>query len=252
MSASSSSTADDPSFEGGAMPGARLLGLVQLMLQTGMAMARGINRIARQRLEGQDLARMAPAGFNATATSGLIVQAVAWTAALRERLLALAGRPSFVPRSGSRSGTRSPKGQGAPRGRGTSSYLPETVPEPTEGDWHDWRELARPWRMGPSGVAVATRMIAGLSNAEVVARICAKLSQAAAQLGADADVGRIAEMEAAARALCPDVEAAPDEAGDSGGDAAGASGASGGWEAASPPCGAATEADGKPPPKPPD
>jgi hypothetical protein len=212
------------------------------MLLTGMAMARGINRIARQRLEGQDLARMAPAGFNATATNGLIVQAVAWTAALRERLLVLAGRPSFVSRS---SGSRAPKGQGAPRGRGAGSYLPETVPEHVAGDWHDWLELAKPWRMGPSGVAVATRMIAGLSNAEVVTEICAKLSQAAAQLGADADVGRIAEMEAAARALCPDVDAPPEEAGES-------ERTSGGWETPSPPCGAAAGAAGEPPPKPPD
>jgi hypothetical protein len=216
------------------------------MLLTGMAMARGINRIARQRLEGQDLARMAPPGFNATATNGLIVQAVAWTAALRERLLVLAGRPSFVPRS---SGSRSPKGRGEPRGRGAGSYLPEAVPEPTEGDWHDWRELARAWRIGPSGVAVATRMIAGLSNAEVVTAICSKLSQAAEQLGAEADVGRIAEMAAAARALCPDVDAAPEEARDSGGTAACGSR---GWEAAPPPCGAQTEADRDPPPKPPD
>jgi hypothetical protein len=162
MSASfSSAAAEDPPFEGGAMPGVRLLGFVQRMLYTGMAMARGINRIARQKLDGQDLARMAPQGFNPTWTNGLVVQAVAWSAALRERLLALAGRPSFVSSS---SGPRSPKGQGAPRGRGTGSYLPETVPEPEAGDWHDWRELARPWRMGPSGVAVATRMMAGLSN----------------------------------------------------------------------------------------
>jgi hypothetical protein len=92
-------------------------------------------------------------------------------------------------------------------------------------------------------------MIAGLSNAEVVTEICAKLSQAAAQLGAEADVGRIAEMAAAARALCPDAEAAPDEAGESGGDAAGGSG---GWEARRAPCEAAAGADGEPPPKPPD
>jgi hypothetical protein len=224
------------------MSGVRLLGFVQRMLLTGMAMARGINRIARQKLEGQDLARMAPAGFNATATNGLIVQAVAWTAALRERLLALAGRPSFVARS---SGSRAPKGQGAPRGRGTGSYLPEVVPEQAEGDWHDWRELARPWRMGPSGIAVATRMMAGLSNAEVITEICAKLSQAAEQLGAEADVGRIAEIEAAARALCPDVDAAPEEAGES-------EGASGGWEARPEPCGAESAAEREPPPKPPD
>jgi hypothetical protein len=227
------------------MSGARLLGLVQRMLLTGMAMARGINRIARQKLDGQDLARMAPQGFNATATNGLIVQAVAWTAALRERLLALAGRPSFVPRSGS----RSPKGRGEPRGRGAGSYLPEAVPEPTEGDWHDWRELARAWRIGPSGVAVATRMIAGLSNAEVVTAICSKLSQAAEQLGAEADVGRIAEMAAAARALCPDVDAAADEDGDSGENP---DCGSGGWEAAPPPHGPETAADREPPPKPPD
>jgi hypothetical protein len=224
------------------MSGARLLGFVQRMLLTGMAMARGINRIARQKLDGQDLARMAPQGFNATWTNGLVVQAVAWSAALRERLLAVAGRPSFVPKS---SGSRAPKGQGAPRGRGTGSYLAEAVPEPTEGDWHDWLELARPWRMGPSGVAVATRMIAGLSNAEVVTAICSKLSQAADQLGAEADVGRIAEIEAAARALCPDVDAAPEEAGES-------KGASGGWEARPPPCSAESGVDREPPPKPPD
>jgi hypothetical protein len=228
------------------MYGARLLGFVQRMLLTGMAMARGINRIARQRLDGQDLARMAPQGFNATWTNGLVVQAVAWSAALRERLLAVAGRPSFVSRS---SGSRAPKGQGAPRGRKTASFRPDAVPEPTEGDWHDWRELARPWRMGPGGVAVATRMIAGLSNAEVVTQICAKLSEAAAQLGAEADVGRIAEIEAAARALCPDVDAAPDEAGDTGRDAASGSG---GWEAASPPRGAESDVGRDRPLKPPD
>ncbi len=227
------------------MPGVRLLGFVQRMMEAGMAMARGINRIARQKLEGQDLARMAPPGFNATATNGLIVQAVAWTAALRERLLAMAGRPSFV----SSSRPRSPRGKGAPRGRGTDSYLPEAVPEPTEGDWHDWRELARPWRMGPSGVAVATRLIAGLSNAEVVSGICSKLSQAAVQLGADADVGRIAEIEAAARALCPDEGVAPEAADDSGGTA---DCGSGGWEAAPPPRGAESETGRDPPPKPPD
>ncbi len=228
------------------MSGARLLGLVQRMLLTGMAMARGINRIARQKLEGQDLARMAPQGFNATWTNGVVVQAVAWSAALRERLLAVAGRPSFVSSS---SGPRARKGQGEPRGRGTGSYLPETVPEPEAGDWHDWRELARPWRMGPSGVAVATRMIAGLSNAEVVTQICAKLSQAADQLGAEADVARIAAIEAAARALCPDVDVVPDAAGDSGGTA---DGESGGWETRPPPCGAESGVDRAPPPKPPD
>ncbi len=127
--------------------------------------------------------------------------------------------------------------------------MPETVPEHVAGDWHDWLELAKPWRMGPSGVAVATRMIAGLSNAEVVAGICAKLSQAAAQLGAEADVGQIAEMEAAARALCPDVDAGPDEAADSGGTS---EGCSGGWEARPPSHGTETAADRDQPPKPPD
>jgi hypothetical protein len=228
------------------MSGARLLGFVQRMLLTGMAMARGINRIARQKLDGQDLARMAPQGFNATWTNGLVVQAVAWSAALRERLLVLAGRPSFVARS---AGPRAPKGQGSPRGRGTGSYLPEAVPEPEAGDWHDWRELARSWRMGPGGIAVATRMIAGLSNAEVVAAICAKLRQAADQLGAEADVARIAAIEAAARALCPDVDAAPDAADDSGGTA---DRESGGWEVRPPPCGLAAGANREPPQKPPD
>jgi len=243
MNAASAAAADDTPIEGGAMPGVRLLGLVQRMMQTGWAMARCVNRIARRRLEGQDLALMAPAGFNATLTNSLVVQAVAWTAALRERLLALAGRPSFVPASGSS------RGHGAPRGRGTGSYLPEAVAEAAEGDWHDWQELARPWRMGPSGVAVAANAIAALSNAEVVTAICSKLSQAAEQLGAEADVGRIAAIEAAARALCPDVGAAADEARKSGGDADCGSGV---WEAASPPCGAESAADSEPPPEPPD
>jgi len=249
MSAAAAPADADPSVEGGAMPGARLLGLVQRMMRTGLAMARGINRIARQRLEGQDLARMAPAGFNATLANALVVQAVAWTAALRERLFALAARPSFVPREERVKAGRVRAGH-APRDRDPGLYLPEVIAEAAAGDWHDWRELARPWRLGPRGVAVAARAIAGLSSAEVVTAICDKLGQAAEQLGAEADVGRIAAMAAEARALCPEAAAAPDKAADAGGRCEGDSG--GGEAGAPPPHGAGTAAENEPPPKPPD
>jgi hypothetical protein len=172
--------AQGPGTEGG---GRRLLGLVQRMIQTGMAMARGVNLIARQRLAGQDLSLLGPAGFNPTLASALVVQAVAWTAALRERLMVMAVRPPF---------TRGlPRPDRAPQGRSAPFCPPENLAEPTAQDWHNWQELARPWRMGPGGVAVATRAIAGMPDREVVAQICGKLSQAAAELGAEADVARI-------------------------------------------------------------
>ncbi len=191
---------------GGALPGRRLLGLVQRMMRTGMAMARRINRIARQRMAGEDLARLAPAGFNPTATNFLVVEAVSWTAALRERLLALAGPRALAPGL--------PREERAPRGRAgaTADLLTDCVAEVAEDPWHNWRELARPWRMGPGGVAFAARAIAGLSDREVVSQICDKLSRAATQLGAEADVARIAALEAAALALCPEAEDATEDA----------------------------------------
>ncbi len=223
--------AQGPGAESG---GRRLLGLVQRMIQTGMAMARGINLIARQRLAGQDLSLLGPAGFNPTLASALVVQAVAWTAALRERLMVMAVRPPF---------TRGlPRPDRVPQGRGARFSPPENLAEPTAADWHNWQELARPWRMGPGGVAVATKAIAGMPDREVVAQICGKLSQAAAELGAEADVARIAALEAAARALCPDVDAAPDATEDGPVDSGGASGGAGGWEFGSPPDGSATGA----------
>ncbi len=231
---------------GGQAPGAesgrrRLLGLLQRMLQTGMAMARGVNLIARQRLAGQDLSLLGPAGFNPTLASALVVQAVAWTAALRERLLVMAVRPPF---------TRGlPRPDRAPQGRSARFCPPDNLAEPTPEDWHNWQELARPWRMGPGGIAVATRAIAGLPDREVVAQICGKLSQAAAELGAEADVARIAALEAAARALCPEADAAEGNAGDAGG-AAGAGGAKRAWEAGPPPAWGESGAGHEPPPAP--
>ena len=137
---------------------------------------------------------MAPAGFNPTLTNALVVKAVGWTAALRERLLALAGPRALVP--GLPMLERAPQARGAAAG-----LLPEDAAEAAEGDWHDWAELARPWRMGPGGVAVSARAIATLSTREVVSQICGNLRRAAAELGAEADVERIAALEAAARAL---------------------------------------------------
>jgi hypothetical protein len=253
MSFSSTFSAADPLGESGAMPGAqgpgtegggrRLLGLVQRMIQTGMAMARGVNLIARQRLAGQDLSLLGPAGFNPTLASALVVQAVAWTAALRERLMVMAVRPPF---------TRGlPRPDRAPQGRSAPFCPPENLAEPTAQDWHNWQELARPWRMGPGGVAVATRAIAGMPDREVVAQICGKLSQAAAELGAEADVARIAALEAAARALCPDVDAAPDATEDGPVDSGGAEGGPDVWDVGSPPDGSAAGVGrDRPPPAP--
>jgi len=240
MSAAAALSVADPPVAGGALPGARLLGFVQRMMRAGMGMARGINRIARQRMEGQDLSRLAPAGFNPTSTNALVVEAVSWTAALRERLRALVVRPAFAPGL--------PKAERAPQARGAAPYLTEITYEVSADDHHDWPELARPLRIGPGGVAFAARMIAGLPDRAVVSVICGKLKQAAAALGAEADVGRIEALEAAARALCPDVDA-PEES------ASGSSGADGapGARAAGPPSDEPeTEAEHDPPPEPPD
>ena len=237
MSAAAALSVADPPVAGGALPGARLLGFVQRMMRAGMGMARGINRIARQRMEGQDLSRLAPAGFNPTSTNALVVEAVSWTAALRERLRALVVRPAFAPGL--------PKAERAPQARGAAPYLTEITYEVSADDHHDWPELARPLRIGPGGVAVALRAMAGLSNREVVSQICGMLQKAAAALGAEADVPRLAALAAAARALCPEAEAGP--AGGSG-----AGGASGTGEPGPSSDEPESEADDDPPPKPPD
>jgi hypothetical protein len=97
--------------------------------------------------------------------------------------------------------------------------LPEASPEAAADPWNDWRELAKPLRIGPGGVAAAERAIDGLPDQDVVSNVCDKLKRVADDLGADADVARIAAMEAAALALCPeeapaakDEVAEPDEA----------------------------------------
>ncbi len=197
--------------------------MAQRIMRAGMAMARGVNRIARHRLAGGDLTRLAPPGFNPTFANALIVQAVGWTAALRERLRAVAVPPAFVP-APPQAQPEPLKPERAPRARGAAFCLPESTWEPAEDDWHDWRELARPLRIGPSGVAVAARAIAGLSDQQVVTQICGNLSRAAAELGAEADVARIAALEAAAKALCPeaalcaDSDSSTNSAGDAPGD----------------------------------
>jgi hypothetical protein len=108
---------------------------------------------------------------------------------------------------------RQPERAPQPRAVATASLLPTGVVERTEDDLNDWQELARPWRMGLGGVAVAARLIERLSNREVVANICDLLRRAVTQLGADADIVRISALEAAALALCPEVGAAPKDAG---------------------------------------
>jgi hypothetical protein len=198
----------NPPEAGGAVSGGQgdgmgPLRLVQWMMDTGMAMARRINRIARQRLEGQPLSQLAPAGFNATLTNALVGQGVAWTAALRERLRG-AVWSGFVP------AIARLKSERAPQGRGAAFYLPKQVPNPTEADWHNWYELAKPLRIGPGGVAVASQQIAGMSDEDVVTAVCANYSKAAAQLGAEADIPRLAAMAASARALLNPAPAVPE------------------------------------------
>jgi hypothetical protein len=208
MSAATALPGDTPPLAGGAVPGGRrVLVLVERMRRTGMALAACINRIARQRLEGQDIRRMAPPGFSATATHALVVQAVAWTLALRERLLALyAVRPALAVAASA------PRTERAPRGHGADHYLPNELPNPTEDDWHDWWDLAKPLRIGPGGVAVATRQIAGKSSQQVVADVNANLSTALAQLGSAADVTVIGAVAAEAQALLRAAEAAEETA----------------------------------------
>jgi hypothetical protein len=210
MSAAFTPSADDPSVAGGAVSGGAgsdavfagrlLLGYGQRMMDAGRQVVRHINLIARQRLEGQPLSRLGPAGFNPTAVNALAVEAVGWTAALRERLQAVVP-PTFRFR------TKPSLEEPTPPGRGAAHFLPKEVPNPTEDDWHVWRELAKPFRLGPGGVAAAMRLIAGMSNAAVVRGICERLRKALIQLGTEADVPLIAALQAAALALCPLVPA---------------------------------------------
>jgi hypothetical protein len=162
-----------------------------------MEMARHINVIARQRLEGQPLSRLGPPGLNPTAVHALVFEAVAWTAALRERLQAVTP-PAFKFANGKDRSERSPPGRGA------AYYLPKEVPNPTpEDEGHNWRGLAQALRLGAGGLAVAIRLIEGLSNSAVVADICDKLKRAAAMLGAgDPARARLATLAAQAMALC--------------------------------------------------
>ncbi len=181
-----------------------------------MEMARHINVIARQRLEGQPLSRLGPPGLNPTAVHALVFEAVAWTAALRERLQAVTP-PAFKFSNGKDRSERSPPGRGA------AYYLRKEVPNPTpEDEGHNWRGLAQALRLGGGGLAVAIRLIEGLSNSAVVADICDKLKRAAAMLGAgDPARARLATLAAQAMALCAEeaVEAGVKDAGDGAGDA---------------------------------
>jgi hypothetical protein len=194
------------------VPGAGLLRVVQRFMQASMTMARRVTWIAQQKLMGEDLSRLAPAGFDATATHHLVLAAAAWTAALRARLRAQqAGQPvgPLVPPV--------PKSPRAPHGRGRPQLVTVMYGQ-APGDPHDWPALAKPWRIGPTGVAAALQLIADMSNRQVVSEICNNLRKAVVQLGAAADLPRIAALEAAARALCPEASAS-----ESGGRADGAS-----------------------------
>jgi hypothetical protein len=177
---------------------------------------------------------------------------VAWTAALRERLLALAGRPLLPLAPGLPK--PEPKPERAPQGRRAASVWTEITYEATEADWMvDWPELAKPLRLGPGGVAHAARMIADKSDREVVTHICDYLQRAAAQLGAEADVARIAALQAAALALCPDADDAGDRPADPGAARAAPAEPAGSEPVGSDPAGSAEAAEDDPPPrKPPD
>jgi hypothetical protein len=99
-------------------------------MQTGLGMARHINRVALEHLFGQDLARLAPAGFDAMLTYARIGKAVAWTAALRARLRARGMPLAFAPEVPK---NRQCEVERAPRGRGTIVTI-EVGPEWTEAE----------------------------------------------------------------------------------------------------------------------
>jgi len=187
------------------MPGVGLLRFVQLFMKSGMATARRVTRIAQHRLMGKDWSRLAPAGFNATMTHVFVAEAVSMTVALRARLrarlLALAGEPEppLVPEL--------PKADRAPRGRAKGQRV-TVIYQQEPGDPHDWPALAKPLRIGPNGVAAALQLIEGKSNRVVVTEISDFLRRALAELGAAADVARIAALEAGARKLCEQMEEA--------------------------------------------
>ncbi len=253
MSAATALPDDDPSVAGGAVPGAGLLGFLQRFKQTGMAMARGVNRIARQRLHGVDLSKLGPAGFNLTLANALVSDAMAWTAALRERLLAVV-RPALVPDP-----HKPVRAERAPQARGQTlkDLLPACVPNPTEADWHNYRNLAEPVRVGQNGMAFAEQLIAGLSDRQVVTEICGFLRRAAEELGAEADIARIEAMKEAALALCPEADeaesgAAADGVADAGGTGDGSAAQATGTGPAKMDDDEAGVGDDPPPKKPPD
>jgi hypothetical protein len=249
MSAAFTASVDDPPLAGGAVPGVALLRIAQRFMKAGMAFARSVTRIAQHKLMGEDLSRLAPAGFDATATDALVVEAVAWTVALRERLRALAGRP-LVPLVPGVPGV--PKAERAPQARGAAKRVTVSY-QAAPGDPHNWPALAKPWRIGPTGVAKALEQIEGKSNREVVSHICDFLRRAAMRLGAEADLPRLAALEAAARALCPEDEAAPDAAAGSGTAKAAPGACAAGPPSGEPPSrGPQSRVDDDPPKQPPD
>lgn len=218
---------------GAALPGAALgaaraplLGMVQRLVQTAMAMARCLNGIAQQGMLGRPLPAWAPETFNPTMTNAFVVMAVALSAALRRRLFASVLRPVLVaPLADLGPEQQGPHGpmpaKAASQARADDGMIdwygrgdPAIAGEDAARQYAFWQAYAQPVRVGPKGVAVAVQQIDGLSDAAVVAQICDHLRRAAEQLGAEADIARIDALEKAAKALCPPPEgstpAAPD------------------------------------------
>lgn len=208
--------------------GAPLVGIVQRMRRTGIAMARCLNGIAQQGMLGRKLPVWAPETFNPTVTNAYVMLAVAWSAALRERLFATVLRPVLAANvPAARTGTQAqvaPNSARAPRAAGSGAdggvvdwhgrSDPARVGEEAARQYAYWLEYAKPLRVGPKGVAVAVQQIDGLSDVAVVAQIGKYLRSAAEQLGAEADIVRIEALEKAALALCPPPESAEPAADD--------------------------------------
>jgi hypothetical protein len=230
-----------------------MLAVMTCFTRTGWAMARQLNRVARQRLEGVELERLAPAGFNPTYVEALILQAIAWTAALRERLLARSGPARVVP------GVPKDRPIDGPRpkqARARVYAFAEGVVRDRSVDWHNWPELAKTWRIGPSGVVEASRQISGMSNQAVIDQITENLQIVMASWAAVADLPRLAALEALARTRLAEVEvafaASPVEEASIERGSGGAGDATAAWVAGTSPAMVGNDLGGEPPPKPPD
>ncbi len=195
-----------------------LLGMVARMMAAGKQMSRAINRIARLRLEGLPVPVVEPNCLYPKLVHGFIERAVVMAAAFRLRLReqARARAAERVAGAAAQGAASAPAPrQPSPASRRRRRKTPQThvvighnLSREFGGQLYDLRVLSRPLRITAHDIAEGMRAIAGLSDAIVVAQICADLMRASAMLSPAEDAEQIRMLAQAALALCPadDVE----------------------------------------------